>query len=139
MKTVASLFLAAACLASGLLAQDISGTIEGTILDPSGSAVPNAKVSVTNTDRNQVVRTLTTNTTGVYSAPLLPIGTYSVKVEVAGFKTDTRTGIVLNVNDDLKINVTLEVGAVTESVEVHETAVGVELGTPASSTTIEGI
>jgi hypothetical protein len=138
MKTVASLFLAAACLASGLLAQDISGTIEGTILDPSGSAVPNAKVSLTNTDRNQVVRTLTTNTSGVYSAPLLPIGNYSIKVEVAGFKNDIRTGIVLNVNDDLKINVTMEVGAVTESVEVKETAVGVELGTPATSTTIEG-
>jgi hypothetical protein len=138
MKTVASIFLAAVCLASGLMAQDISGTIEGTILDPSGSAVPNAKVSVTNKDRNQVVRTLTTNISGVYSATLLPIGTYSIKVEVAGFKTDTRTGIVLNVNDDLKINITMEVGAVTETVEVKETAAGVELGTPASSTTIEG-
>ena len=139
MKTIASMLLAAACLASGLIAQDISGSIGGTILDPSGSVVPNAKVSLTNTDRSQVVRTLTTDASGVYSAPLLPIGTYSIKVEVAGFKTTTRSGIVLNVNDDLKINLTMEVGAVTESVEVHETAVGVELGTPASSTTIEGI
>ncbi|HLK69019.1 MAG TPA: carboxypeptidase-like regulatory domain-containing protein [Bryobacteraceae bacterium] len=138
MKAVASALLVAACFASGLFAQDISGTIEGSILDPSGSAVPNAKVSVTNTDRNQVVRSLLTNASGVYSATLLPIGTYSVKVEVAGFKTNTRSGIVLNVNDDLKINLTMEVGAVTETVEVKETAVGVELGTPASATTIEG-
>src|SRR5579871_5369891 len=138
MKAVASALLVAACFASGLFAQDISGTIEGSILDPSGSAVPNAKVSVTNTDRNQVVRSLLTNASGVYSATLLPIGTYSVKVEVAGFKTNTRSGIVLNVNDDLKINLTMEVGAVTETVEVKETAVGVELGTPASATTING-
>src|SRR5882724_6379414 len=110
MKTVVSFFLAAACLASGLIAQDISGTLEGTILDPSGSAVPNAKVTLRNTDRSQVVRTLVTNTSGVYSAPLLPIGNYSIKVEVAGFKAETRSGIVLNVNDDLKINLTMEVG-----------------------------
>ena len=130
--------LLAMCVAGGILAQDITGTIEGSILDPSGAAVPNAKVSITNIDRNQVIRTLTTDATGVYSAPLLPIGNYSVKVEAQGFKTDQRTNIVLNVNDVLKINIRMEVGSLSETVEVTASAVDVELGTPAAATTIDG-
>ena len=94
MKIFASFFLLTACLATGMFAQDISGTIGGTVLDPSGAAVPSAKVTITNTDRNQVVRTVTTDAAGTYSAPLLPVGNYSIKVEATGFKTETRTGIV---------------------------------------------
>jgi hypothetical protein len=124
----------AACLA----AQDISATIGGTVLDATGGGVANAKVTITNTDRNQVVRELTTETAGTYSAPLLPIGNYEIKVEAKGFKTETRTGIVLNVNDSLKINIALQVGAITETVEVKTQATAVELGTTANASTIEG-
>ncbi|HKE28316.1 MAG TPA: carboxypeptidase regulatory-like domain-containing protein [Bryobacteraceae bacterium] len=130
--------LLAMCVAGGILAQDISGTIEGAILDQSGAAVPNAKVTITNTDRNQVARTITTDASGVYSAPLLPIGNYAIKVEAKGFKTDERKEIVLNVNDVLKINMRMEVGALTETVEISASAVQVELGSPASATTIDG-
>jgi hypothetical protein len=139
MKTALCVCLlwALAC-GSLLLAQDITGTIEGTVLDPTGAAVPKAQVSVINTDRNQVVRSVVTDNSGVYSATFLPIGTYSVKVESSGFKTNTRTGIVLNTNDVLKINVTMQVGAVTETVEVTASGLAVELGSPESSTTIEG-
>ncbi|MBS1856049.1 MAG: carboxypeptidase regulatory-like domain-containing protein [Acidobacteria bacterium] len=121
-----------------LFGQDISGTIGGTILDQNSATVPNAKVTVTNTDRNQVVRTITTDATGTYAAPLIPVGTYAVKVEAAGFKTENRTGITLNVNDDLKINFTLQVGTVTETINVEESAVAVELGNPADATVIDG-
>ncbi len=121
-----------------MLAQDISGTIEGSVLDPSNSPVPHAKITIRNTDRNQVVRTLTTDAGGNYSAPLIPIGNYSISAEASGFKKEDRTGIVLNVNDDLKINIVLQVGAVTETVEVRADATHVELGSPASATTIEG-
>lgn len=138
MRSCRLFLILAACFATGLMAQDISGTIEGSVLDPSGAAVPKAKVSITNTDRNQVVRTITTDNSGIYSAPLIPIGNYSIRVEAAGFKTNTRTGIVLNVNDDLKINLKLDVGSVSETVEVKESAVQVELGTPANASTIEG-
>ena len=131
------LFLLMACVATGLIAQD-TGTIEGAVLDPTGLAVPKAKVTITNTDRNQVVRTATTNESGVYSAPFLPIGNYSIKVEAAGFKTDERTGIVLNVDDVLKINFNMQVGQVTETVEVAANAAAVDLSTPASATTISG-
>ena len=138
MKKLLSLCMLAAPLVTGLLAQDVNGTIEGTVLDPSGASVPKAKVTLTNTDRNQQVRVLTTDASGVYSAPFLPIGAYSVKAEASGFKTNTRVDIVLNVNDVLKINLVMEVGAVTETVEVKESATAVELGTAASATTIEG-
>jgi hypothetical protein len=121
-----------------LAAQDISGTIEGSVLDPSGAAVANAKVTVTNTDRNQTAREITTGPSGTYSAPQIPAGHYALNVEAAGFKTATRKDIVLNVKDDIKVNVYLEVGAVSETVNVQEQAAPVELGTAANSTTIQG-
>src|SRR5579872_243917 len=114
MKKLFFACLLAAAFAACLSAQDVFATIGGTVLDPSGAPVPKAKVAVTNVDRNQVVRTIETDASGVYSANLLPIGNYSVKVEANGFKTENRTGIVLNVGDDLKINISMQVGSVTE-------------------------
>jgi hypothetical protein len=125
IRILESVFLFIACLATSLTAQDISGTIGGTILDPSGATVPNATVSIINTDRNQVLRTITTDASGTYSAPLIPVGQYTVKVEIKGFKTEARNAITLNVNDDLKINVTLQVGSMTDVVTVEASAVGV--------------
>src|SRR5215472_1304704 len=110
----------AALLGFALQAQDISGTIQGLVLDPSGASVPNAKVTITNTGRNQVIRTITTDSGGNYSAPVLPIGAYSIKVEATGFKTQVRSGITLNVNDDLKINIPLEIGQPLDEVTVQE-------------------
>jgi len=138
MKKILCVCLLAAVSAACLAAQDVFATIGGTILDPSGAAVSNVKVTVTNTDRNQVIRTVTSDVNGVYSAPLLPIGAYSVKVEVSGFKTETRTGIVVNVADDLKINMSLQVGAITDAIEVKEEVTPVETGTAAAATTIDG-
>src|ERR1019366_9150183 len=80
-------------LVSGLLllcqvcfSQEITGSIFGSVVDPSGLVVPNANITFTNTDRNAVMRTARTDTEGNYSAPLLPIGHYSVTFEAAGFK-----------------------------------------------------
>jgi hypothetical protein len=139
MTRTLSVCLFLACTGGAALAQDISGTIQGSILDPTNAPVPHAKVSIKLIDRNQVVRTITTDAGGDYSAPLIPIGNYSIKVEATGFKTEERTDIVLNVNDDLKINITLQVGAITETVEVKSQTALVELGTPANTTTIEGV
>jgi hypothetical protein len=121
-----------------VFAQNNSGSIGGTILDPTDAAVPNAKVTITNADRAQVIRTLTTDATGTYSAVYLPVGNYDIKVEANGFKTEERKGIVLNVSDDLRINIKVQVGAMTDTVTVEASAATIELGTPASSTTIEG-
>jgi Carboxypeptidase regulatory-like domain len=137
-KVSFAFFLFNAVLALPLVAQDVSGTIEGTVLDPTGSTVANAAVTVTNQLRNQVIRTITTGPSGAYAAPFSPVGTYSVKVEAPGFKTATISSIVLNVNDDLRINVNLQLGPVAESVDVKEQTGQVDLATAANSSTIEG-
>lgn len=121
-----------------ICAQEVSGSITGAVLDPSGAHVPNAKITITNTDRNHDIRTATTDASGVYSATFLPIGNYKVKVVADGFKTTNRTGIVLNVNDVLKLNLIMEVGAISEMVDVKESVTTVDLSTPASEGTIEG-
>jgi len=139
MKKLTCVVVSAAfVLVSASPAQEASGKISGTVLDPSGSGVPGASIAVTNTDRNQVVRNLATDTTGIYAAPVLPVGTYALRIEARGFKTEDRTGIVLNVNDELKINISLQLGATSETVQVKEQAGLVELETAASATTIVG-
>ncbi|MBZ5725631.1 MAG: carboxypeptidase regulatory-like domain-containing protein [Acidobacteriia bacterium] len=125
-------------VAAASLAQDITGSIAGTVTDPSGAGVPNAKITVTNTDRNAVIRTVTTDSGGNYSAPLLPIGTYSLAVTAAGFKTSNRTGISLDVNDKLTLNIGMQVGQLTESVTVEASAVEVALQTATASNLING-
>jgi hypothetical protein len=121
-----------------IYAQDITGSIVGSVLDTTGAGVPAAKVTITNTDRNAVVRTAETDSGGNYSAPLLPVGIYSVSVEVKGFKKAVRTGIILNANDKLTSNMTLEVGDVQQEVTVEANPVQVELQSPTVGNLIEG-
>src|SRR5260370_28022194 len=104
-------FLVAGGLAARLVAQEITGTIEGTALDPSGAPMPRVKITITNMERNQVVRTVVTDPSGIYSAPFLPVGSFSIRAELAGFKTELAPGIALNVNDVLKITLSLQVGS----------------------------
>src|SRR5207302_5661952 len=84
-------------------AQEVTGSVSGTVTDSKGGVVPNAKVTITNTDQQIMVRTLTTDEHGQYAAPLLPVGHYSVTVEIAGFKRVTHSGLVLNVSDKLAV------------------------------------
>src|SRR5260370_42640459 len=106
-------FLLAVGLSASLVAQESTGTIEGTALDPSGAPMPRVKITITNMERNQVVRTVVTDPSGIYSAPFLPVGSFSIRAERAGFKTELRSGIALNVIDVLNINLSLQFGAVT--------------------------
>ena len=137
-RTTLSLFFLLFMSVSAALAQDITGTIAGTVLDASGAGVPDAKVTITSLDRNQVVRTITTDSAGNYSAPLLPVGKYSVSVEAKGFKKATQTDITLNVNDKLTINLKLEVGDVQQEVTVQAAPIAVELQSPTQSTLVNG-
>ena len=75
-------------------------------------------MTLTNTDRGQNIRTLTTNSAGFYTAASLPLGTYTVKVAAGGFKSEAVTGLVLHVNDALTVNRTLVVGNIQETVTV---------------------
>ena len=97
-------------------AQETRGNISGTVTDSTG-VVPGAAVKVTNVSTG-VSQTLTTNANGFYNAPLLNPGSYQVSVEMAGYKTLTRSGITLSVGQQVAINLGLEVGAVTEQVTV---------------------
>ncbi|MDP8982993.1 MAG: TonB-dependent receptor [Acidobacteriota bacterium] len=135
---MSKLFLMAIICAGALVAQDITGSIAGTVRDASGAGVPGAKVTVTATEQNQVVRTATSDASGNYSAPLLAVGKYSVSVEAPGFKKSTQTDINLNVNDQLTVNVKLEVGDVQQEVTVQAAPIAVELQSAAQSTVING-
>lgn len=104
-------------LAFSGFAQTTSTTILGTITDPSGSAVAGAKVTATNA-RTQVKREDVTTSTGDYSFPLLDIGEYIVTVEAPGFKSASRANVLLQINEKLRVDFALQVGQVSERVEV---------------------
>jgi carboxypeptidase family protein len=99
-------------------AQAVSGTILGFVKDASGAAVANASAVVTGVDTG-ISRTTTTNTEGEYQAPNLPPGLYTVSVEMTGFKKTTISNLQLAVDQKLRADFVLEVGALTESVQVE--------------------
>ncbi|HEY1801232.1 MAG TPA: carboxypeptidase-like regulatory domain-containing protein, partial [Terriglobales bacterium] len=88
-------------------------TVVGTVTDPSGSVLPNVTVTITSSDTGQA-HTFTTNDAGQYVAPGLVIGHYSVKAEAAGFKTATKSGVVLNVGDRDRVDFAMSVGSISE-------------------------
>ena len=99
-------------------AQDLrTATLVGTVTDSSGATVANAAVTVTNVD-TQVVTRSKTNDTGAYYVPFLIIGNYQLTIEAAGFKKYEQTGLVLNAGETPRVDVSLQVGAVTEEVKV---------------------
>jgi hypothetical protein len=117
MKRIVCLLAALLILISLAPAQESRGTIQGTVKDPQGGVVVDAAVVVTNINTNAPI-SVKTNTTGRYSAPLLLPGTYSVTVTAAGFKKDVRQGIDLLTGEVKDVDVTLQIGAATESVTV---------------------
>jgi hypothetical protein len=102
-----------------------TGVITGTVTDSSGALVSGADITVRNVGTGEE-RAVKTNEAGVYVAYSLPVGEYEVSASAPGFKTVTRSGIRLSVADRLGINLTLDVGAITESVSVTAEAPVVE-------------
>jgi hypothetical protein len=98
-------------------AQAINGTIEGTVVDGQGGVLPGVTVTVTNLD-NGDVRSVVSNENGLYRALLLPLGTYKVTAELAGFKKFEQSGVTLRAGQTAVINVSLSVGAVAETITV---------------------
>jgi hypothetical protein len=109
------LLMAGSVLAS---AQEVSGSISGTVVDATGASIAGAVVTVTNTDRAHIERTLKTDKAGYYSATSLPLGSYSVAVAMKGFKTATVTGLVLHADEALKVDRKLSVGSASETVNI---------------------
>jgi hypothetical protein len=120
-KLCRSVFLVALA-ATAVYGQVITGSINGTVIDPAGAAVPNAKVRAVNTATNLEVNA-TTNADGGYTFPSLPPGgAYSVTVTAAGFNTEEHTGVTLEVNQAARLDFTLKIGATTETVQVTASA-----------------
>src|SRR4051812_48260822 len=108
-----SLLLAASCS----WAQDTRGTITGRVTDPSGAVIAGATVVVGNTAMGTKT-TISTNSEGLYRAPLLSPGLYDVEVTSPGFKKALRNGVEVRVADRLDVNITLEIGAAEQQVTV---------------------
>ena len=121
MRRCTLLFGALFCLVSFLpktaLSQAVYGNIFGTVTDPSGAAVPNAKVTITDIAKGTSTTT-TTNATGNYTVTHLIPDSYSVKVEAQGFKTATQQPVVVNADQGAKVDMPLQLGQVSEAVEV---------------------
>ncbi|MGH9630556.1 MAG: carboxypeptidase regulatory-like domain-containing protein, partial [Bryobacteraceae bacterium] len=125
MRKVPASFLALTLIAfylnSAANAQSFTGTISGIVTDRSGGVVPQASITVVNTDTNSRT-TAVSNEDGSYIAPQLPRGNYTLEVTAPGFKKSTRSGIVLQVQQQARVDVQLEVGEVGETIEVFADA-----------------
>jgi hypothetical protein len=120
-RPVLSVFLTSAI---GLLLAPVArgqavavGEVSGVVSDSSGSSVPNAMVRMTETEK-QNVHTASTDSEGRYVLPNLPVGPYRLEVQAPGFKEYVQSGIVLQVGNNIGINVTLQLGSLSETVEV---------------------
>jgi hypothetical protein len=106
-----------ALCAPALLSQSSTGTLTGLVSDPSQARLTNASLRLTNEDTG-VVLTTTSSSSGEYTFPLLPSGSYRLEVELGGFQRSTRSGVVMELGRTVRLDVTLTLGAVSESVEV---------------------
>ncbi len=137
MHRVAAFCFAITILLSGLIwAQAPTGEITGTVTDASGAVVGGATVTVTNPGTN-ASRQVKTNTAGVYDLPALTPGRYNLKVEMTGFTTQVRSDIDLQVGQVARLDFPLQVGSVTETIEVTGGAPVLETETTAIGTVVE--
>src|SRR5665213_179276 len=110
---------------AALFAQGTQGRIAGTIADQSGAVIAGATVTVMDVQRG-IPRSLTTDRTGEYVAPSLLPGTYTVRAEAKGFKTVEDSNLLLEVGQDLRVDLTLQPGDQTQTVNVTGEAPAVE-------------
>jgi hypothetical protein len=129
--------LAGFLILAGVTLAGVTAGISGTVTDASGAAVVGATVTATNVDTG-VTTTQQSNGQGYYSFQNLPLGKYNLDVQQAGFKAYRKTGIVLDVNDALVEDVVLQVGQVSEKIEVASDALHVETANTQMGEVIEG-
>jgi hypothetical protein len=122
-------------MAVSLHAQEITGSINGIVTDSTGGVLPGVQVTVTNIGTN-VAKTVTTGPSGAYVVPFLFFGTYRVSAELTGFKTARAENIRLSTSEQVRVDLTLSVGDVTESVEVTATEVLLKTEEVSISTTV---
>ncbi len=123
---------ALALLAAAAPGQVATAELFGVVTDSSGAVVPNAKVTLTNAETNVLARELNTGNDGSYLMTLVPPGTYNLTVEAQGFRKLVQSGVTLQTNQRARVDVTLQVGQVNETVSV--TAAAALLESQSSST-----
>src|SRR5262245_43294606 len=123
-------------LSCAMLWAQATAQISGVVKDQSGAVLPGVEITAAQTDTG-ITRTALTNETGSYVLPNLPLGPYRLEAALAGFRTYVQTGIVLQVNSSPEINIQLEVGQVSEQVEVRANAALVETRTVGVGQVIE--
>lgn len=133
---VGALSLILICLSGNVLAQQGQASITGTVEDASGAVLAGVNITVTAQSTGVVTRA-TTNDSGRYTVLYLPVGTYTVQAEKAGFKTEVKTGLVLTAEQQAAANFSLTVGQVSEKVEVSANAQAVDTETAALAQTID--
>jgi len=112
-----SLVVLLACVPA--FSQGTAGRILGAVTDQTGGSMSGATVTVIDTQRN-TTRTLTADDSGEYNAPNLLPSTYTIRAEAKGFKTGERTGVLLEIGQDLRVDLTLQPGEQTERITVTE-------------------
>ena len=123
MKAFSPFRILITCVAISLactsfLSQGSAGRILGTITDQSGAVIPGVTVTIRDADRG-TARTIVTDEAGVYNAPNLLPGTYTIRVELTGFATVERTNMRLDVGQDMRVDVSLKPGQQTELITVQ--------------------
>ena len=136
---VALVALAIVCslLPQSASAQAVSGTILGQVKDSSGAVVPGASVTLVNAGTG-LTRTVVTDSNGEYTAPLLPTGTYNISTEMSGFKKVQLANVHLGVDQKVRIDLKLDLGQMTESVEIQAVAPLLQTSSSDLSVTVEG-
>ena len=127
------------CFSGLSYAQEITGSIVGTVKDSTGAVVPGATVTVTDPSKNDlVVRTVTATDDGTFSVPNVAVSTYTVTVEAPNFKKSVQTSVKVDVGQRRQVDFALEAGKIDETVTVTADQTAVELTTPTAGTTISG-
>ncbi|HLI33957.1 MAG TPA: TonB-dependent receptor [Terriglobia bacterium] len=127
-------------IAGSAWSQVSRGTITGTVTDPSGAVVPGVAIKVTNTATG-VTNNVITNSTGNYTAPLLPTGTYSVTAEKTGFRRYIQSNVIVPVGETVRVDISMALGATTQAVQVTSAPLlkrdSSDLGTTITSREVE--
>src|SRR5262245_37815832 len=115
------------------------GAITGTVKDPGGAAIRNARVEMINQQTLAHERILTTNSDGSFSATLLPVAVYRVVVTAAGFAKAEIDNVKVNVTETTNITISMKIGVVTETMSVSGTATTIQTSSPATGETIQNV
>src|SRR6185369_11833058 len=120
IRRVAPIWALAALTTLSAFAQDPRGTVLGRVTDASGAVIAGAEVRITN-ENTGVAASAKTNDAGNFTLPYLLSGTYTVSSEHQGFKKWNRPGVQVRINDSVEVDIDLQLGATSETVEVSAT------------------